>query len=494
MNSPLLILLSLLAPSPDALVESQQPLALEEIPTGLTGVVDLTFAPGDDAGRMFLVRKSGEIFIVENDVRLPAPFLDIQDKVTSPNSQGLLGMAFHPEYEQNGYFYVNYTDKTGGDTVIERYRVSRNNPNAALPGSALKILTIDQPDPLHNGGWLEFGPDGYLYVAMGDGGPPGDPAHRAQNGKELLGKMLRLDVDNPAPGRAYGIPPSNPFIQDPNVLDEVWALGLRNPWRCDFDAATGDLWITDVGNARWEELNVQPAGVGGSNYGWSIVEGEHCFAPPSNCNTTGLTPPLFEYEHGGAAFRCSIIGGAVYRGSQMADMHGRFFYSDYCSNQTWSLRQAGGAAQDLQDHTAELLTPDGDALEFIVTLAEDADGEIYILQGSARSLYRVIPARLRLQVPALTAGATVNVRLTGGRPQNMTGLFIGLAGLGVTNVPYGGLNLGIAQARLVATTTTGASGAAVFSGRLPDGMQDRTIWWQAAQRGLPSNISVRTVN
>jgi glucose/arabinose dehydrogenase len=472
---------------------AQQPLALEPVVAGLNSPVQVTFAPGDDASRLFVVTQFGNIRVLVDDALLPTAFLDIHSKLIFNGEQGLLGLAFHPDYAQNGYFYVNYTDNSGGDTVIERYSVDPNNPDLALPGSALKIIEIDQPFSNHNGGWIAFGPDGYLYVAMGDGGSGGDPGNRAQSGGELLGKMLRLDVDNPSGGLNYGIPPSNPFVNDPNVLDEIWALGLRNPWRNDFDNLTGDLWIADVGQGTWEEINFEAAGSGGNNYGWRIMEGAHCYNPSSGCNQTGLVLPIQEYSHGGSPFRCSISGGAIYRGSLMADMAARYFYSDYCSGQTWSFRNQGGAVADFAEHTNELLTPQGSTLASLVAFGEDADGEVYIISQSPDVIYRIIPDGLRVRPTTLTAGTSASVEVTDGTANRMIGLFYSRTGLGSTVVPQANVTLGIGNGKLLAALTTDGAGAATFTGQVPPMLQNSTIWLQAIQSGKTSNIAVEVV-
>ncbi len=482
------------APAP----ASQQALAAEPIATGLSWqdrLTQVTFAPGDDASRVFLLLQTGQIRILLNDVLLPAPFLDVSAKLTSAgNEQGLLGLAFHPDYRQNGYFYVNYTDNSGGDTVIERYSVDPNDPDKALSGSGLVLIEIDQPYSNHNGGWIDFGPDGYLYVGMGDGGDAGDPGNRAQSGGSLLGKMLRLDVDNPAPGLNYGIPPSNPFVGDPNVLDEIWAIGMRNPWRNDFDNLTGDLWITDVGQSAWEEINFEPAGTGGRNYGWRTMEGMHCFSPPTGCNQSGLTLPVYESAYGGSPYRCALIGGVLYRGRQMANMHARFFFSDFCSQQTWSFRQSGGGVSDFVDHTAELLRPNGQNLGSIRSLGENADGEIYVVTQNGSEIYRVVPRGLRLRMPRLMAGSNVAVPVTGGTAGGITGLFFSLNGLGATVIPQAQVTLGIRNAQLIGAVTANGAGAATFSGLVPSSLQNRTLWLQAAQVGVQSNIAIATVD
>ncbi|MDA1259929.1 MAG: PQQ-dependent sugar dehydrogenase [Planctomycetota bacterium] len=463
---------------------AQQPIDTELV-ASLNAPVFVCAAPGDDASRIFIVTQFGRIRIVKNGVLLPTPYLDINSKLTFSGERGLLGMAFHPDYEQNGYFFVNYSDNTGGDTVIERYQVDPNDADLAMPASAFTIIEIDQPYSNHNGGWTEFGPDGYLYVAMGDGGSGGDPGNRAQSGSSLLGKMLRLDVDNPAGGLNYGIPPSNPFVGDPNFLDEIWSYGLRNPWRCDFDPLTDDLWIADVGQSAWEEINFEPAGQGGRNYGWRIMEGNHCYNPSSGCNMNGLVLPIYEYSH--SSGRCSVTGGVLFRGRSMANMHGRYFFSDYCGGQTYSIRQVGGVQTDFTDHTADL-----NGIGSIIGWGEDADAEAYVC--STNAVYRVVPSGLRLRLPHLTAGSATTATVTGGALNSTCGIFFSPTGLGATTVPAAGVTLDLASARLIATSTTDGAGSAAFSGTIPANLQDRTIWVQAAQLGSKSNVFIETVD
>jgi glucose/arabinose dehydrogenase len=316
---------------------------------------------GDGSERLFILEQAGRILIYNNARVLPTPFLNIIDEVgSSGNEQGLLGLAFHPHYAQNGLFFVNYTDRNG-NTVIARFQVSAD-PNAADPASETPLLHVQQPFPNHNGGGLAFGPDGYLYVGLGDGGSQGDPFGNAQNTKVMLGKLLRIDVDS---GNPYAIPADNPFG------NEVWAYGLRNPWRFSFDRATGDLWIGDVGQDTWEEIDFLLAGSpGGTNFGWNLVEGNH---PYNGQAQPGFTMPVAEYSHteGG----CSVTGGYVYRGAALPEWQGIYLYGDYCSGKVWGLiRSTGGWQSQLQFETGFSISSFG----------VDEAGEIYIanLQGS----------------------------------------------------------------------------------------------------------------
>jgi len=289
---------------------------------------------GDGSGRLFVVEKRGRIVILQNDQLLPTPFLDISNEVDSSGTeQGLLGLAFHPQYAQNGLFYVYYIDP-GGNSVVARFNVSSNDPNQADPSSEVGLLHVDQPYSNHNGGNLAFGPDGYLYIGLGDGGSEGDPLRTGQDLQTLLGKLLRIDVNS---GDNYSIPADNPFASG-GGLPEIWAYGLRNPWRFSFDSLTGDLYIGDVGQDSWEEVDYIPAGTpGGLNFGWSFYEGMHPYQGQPPADVT-FTPPVIEYSHSEG---CSITGGYVYRGSALPEWQGIYFYGDYCSGTIWGLLQAG---------------------------------------------------------------------------------------------------------------------------------------------------------
>ncbi len=332
--------------------------------SGLQRPVDLQ---ADGSGRLFVIEKVGRIRIIEQGQLLVAPFLDITSRVGSRgNEQGLLGLAFHPRYAQNGYFFVNYTDRNG-DTVIARYQVS-SDPNFADPNSEVKLLGVSQPFPNHNGGVLAFGPDGYLYAGLGDGGAAGDPLDHAQNLDTLLGKILRLDVDSAEP---YTLPPDNPFG------NEIWAYGLRNPWRMSFDKRTGDLYIGDVGQGEWEEIDYIPAGSpGGINFGWDYREGAHEYEgnPPQGLV---LVDPIAEYNHqeGG----CSVTGGYVYRGA-MPEWNGIYLYGDYCTGFIWGLFRSDEGWQ------VRLLF---DTDVNITSFGQDEFGEIYLV-GDGGGIYRLV--------------------------------------------------------------------------------------------------------
>jgi glucose/arabinose dehydrogenase len=349
-----------------------QGLRTERVASGLDYPIYAASPPEDP--RLFIIEQRGVIKVLAHGQVLTTPFLDI-DPLVFPVSEfeerGLLGLAFHPKYASNGYFYVNYNDNDWR-TVIARYRVSASNPNVADPGSGRVILLIDQPAPNHKGGTLLFGPDGYLYIGMGDGGNEGDPSNYAQRDDSLLGKMLRIDVDAQFP---YGIPDSNPYSDAGLPRDEIWARGFRNPYRWSFDRKNGDVYIGDVGQAFWEEIDFQPAGSkGGENYGWRLMEGNHCYNPPENCNPGWLTLPIHEYRH---ILHCAVIGGYVYRGAAIPQLDGTYFFADYCTGAIWSFRYVNNSATEFVDRTNEL-SPNGE-VAFISGFAEDATGELYIV-------------------------------------------------------------------------------------------------------------------
>lgn len=355
-----LALLAVACDSPD-LGGADASLVLSPIATGLDRPVSLAVAPGD-ATRLFVTEQPGRVRIVKNGSLLASPFLDLRNRVSCCGERGLLSIAFHPAYPVNGFFYVNYTD-TSGNTVVSRFKVDAGNPDLANSGSESILLRVTQPFANHNGGQLQFGPDGYLYIGTGDGGSAGDPGDRAQNPGELLGKILRIDVDGAAP---YGIPPTNPFFG--TGRSEIWAIGLRNPWRFSFDSATGDFYIADVGQNRWEEINFQSASSrGGENYGWRLMEGTHCYSPAFGCDSDALTKPILEYSHDDG---CSVTGGYVYRG-RIERLRGTFVYGDYCTGVIWgATRNAGGAWA-----STILLSPGFPISSF----GQDAAGEVYVV-------------------------------------------------------------------------------------------------------------------
>jgi glucose/arabinose dehydrogenase len=373
------------------------------VATGLDTPVWVT-APSGDTERLFILEQPGVVRILKNGELLARPFLDISSEVNFGGAeQGLLGLAFHPQFESNGLFYVNYVTGTGaGVSVVRRFQVS-GDPDSADAASGLSILQVPQPFDYHNGAHLAFGPDGYLYFGLGDGGGNGDPVNRAQNPQSLLGKLLRIDVDGddfPADTlRNYAVPPTNPFAGNPDARDEIWALGLRNPYRFAFDPVTHDLYIGDVGNFCYEEIDYQPAAsTGGENYGWRVMEGAHCFDrdDPFNCDSpipcdgSALTFPVHEVLHTPNPGACwAVIPGPVYRGSAIPAIQGRFFFGDYCNSRLWSLRVEGGVAVDLVDHTGAL----GPGIDYPSAIGCDGVGEMYIADWCCGfgEVYKIIP-------------------------------------------------------------------------------------------------------
>jgi len=306
---------------------------LEERWAGFSRPVQMTHA-GDGSGRLFVVEQGGRIRLIDDGEVADTAFLDISDRVSCCGERGLLGLAFPPGFSSKGHFYVNYTDASG-DTVVARYRVTSDASRADATSEEV-ILTIDQPYSNHNGGQLAFGPDGFLYIGTGDGGSGGDPQNNAQNRLSLLGKILRIDVESGED--PYAIPESNPFAGLDDAQPEIWALGVRNPWRFSFDNGTGDLYIADVGQTDWEEIHVQPvSSPGGENYGWRILEGSHCYESDP-CDTAGLELPVFEYDH---SLGCSVTGGFVSRSGRWPRLDGVYLFGDYCSGRVWGLRRAG---------------------------------------------------------------------------------------------------------------------------------------------------------
>jgi glucose/arabinose dehydrogenase len=341
----------------------------------------LVYAPGDPEARLFVVEQTGRVKILRGEKVDERPFLDLHARVTRSaahdgSEQGLLGLAFHPRFAENGRLFVNFTDLKGDTRVVE-LRVAKDDPGRVDPSTEREILFVKQPFANHNGGDLVFGPDGKLYIGLGDGGSGGDPYGNGQNRKALLGKMLRLDVDGP-PG------------PDGRPTPEIRAIGLRNPWRYAFDRKTGDLFIADVGQNKWEEVDIVPAGSqGGENFGWNIMEGFHCFKPPRNCDQTGLTLPVVEYGHDEG---CSIIGGFVYRGKAIPEIDGCYFYADYCTALLRSFRLSAGNVRDYWNWRPAL--DPGQRLATISTFGEDPEGELYIvsLDGPIYKLVRASAA------------------------------------------------------------------------------------------------------
>ncbi|MEO8603260.1 MAG: PQQ-dependent sugar dehydrogenase [bacterium] len=348
-------------------------------------------APRLDTRRVFIVEQPGRIRVVEDGLLLDTPFLAIEPRVSCCGERGLLSLAFHPDYASNGRFFVNYTNRAG-NTVVARYQVGAD-ADRANPDSEQILITVEQPFANHNGGQLAFGPDGYLYLGMGDGGGGGDPRENGQNDASLLGKLLRLDVDVETTP-FYAVPPDNPHAADGARLGLIWAKGLRNPWRFSFDRATGDLYIGDVGQDRFEEIDVQPAGSrGGENYGWDIFEGNACFEPDPAPTCPEQLPPAFTppvLDYGRADGSCSVTGGLVYRGCALPDLRGQYFFSDYCSAFLKTFTLVDGTVTGLTNRTSALAPGGGRSIATVVSFGADARGELYIADLGGE-IYKLVP-------------------------------------------------------------------------------------------------------
>jgi glucose/arabinose dehydrogenase len=351
---------------------------------GLTEPTALAY-PGDGSGRLFITERGGAIRIFDGRVVLARPFLDLTDRVLSEHfiERGLVGLAFHPEFATNGYFYIAYTRRGGGfggdgDVVLAEYRVSADDPDIADASSENVLLVVDHFGvSTHNGGHLVFGPDGHLYAGLGDADPDEAPEANAQNTNLLVGTIIRVDVGG---GGDYTVPASNPFVGK-DAADEIWAYGLRNPWRFSFDRATGDLYIGDVGEAQADEVNIQPASsAGGENYGWPFVEGTRCGYPREGCDPSAYITPVLTYDH--TDEDCAVVGGHVYRGEAMLGLAGAYVFGDFCSGRVWAARNEGDAWQRIEILRAPFQ---------ISTFAEDDAGEILVAAFDEGALYRLTP-------------------------------------------------------------------------------------------------------
>jgi len=368
---------------------SQPEISFEFVSSNFDRPVDIANA-GDGSKRLFIVDQTGYIRIIDSlGIQLTEPYLDIDDMILTEGEKGLLGLAFHPDYASNGFFYINYTN-SDSDTRIARYKVSASNPDSAVLASEKILFSIDQPYENHNGGCLKFSPiDGYLYIALGDGGNGGDPQCHAQDSLDILGKILRVDVNqNIDNAPYYGIPHDNPFVDNPNGLDEVWCLGLRNPWRISFDRDNGNLWIADVGQMEREEVNLQLASSeGGENYGWKVMEGFYCYDPDPvdgdcpvgtpSCDSPIYTDPLFTYPHSGPESGHSVTGGFVYRGCKYSELSGYYLMSDYISGNVWLLDSLGNKFFY------------SNLLKKVSSFGESESGELYVTSLLGNALYEV---------------------------------------------------------------------------------------------------------
>jgi len=454
-------------------------------------------SPAGDTARLFVVEQNtARIRIIKNGTVLPTPFLDIGPKASSGGERGLLGLAFHPNYASNGFFYINYTDNDG-NTVIARYRVS-GNPDVADASSETVLMNVTKPFANHNGGMMAFSPnDDFLYIGMGDGGDANDPGNRAQDGGVVFGKILRMNVGN---GAVFTPAPGNPFSNNPSFLGSIWALGLRNPWRFSFDRLNGDLYIADVGQNAREEVSWQSGdSSGGQNYGWRCMEGKICTGLSGcTCNSPALTIPIHDYTHAGG--NCSITGGYVYRGAAIPELDGTYFYGDFCTGKIWSFKRSGSGTAQLVDRTAELRPQAGGTINNITSFGEDDRGEIYIVDRDGE-IYKIV----RRAGPTPTPVPTTSPTPRPGNPVLGT-LSPGTAGvqnsINVTNAPSGarvrlayslissgstvirggacnGRSLSFRSGSIIATGTANQSGQATLSPTPPSSTGGRTIYMQA---------------
>ncbi|MAF65877.1 MAG: glucose dehydrogenase [Planctomycetes bacterium] len=375
---PLLLLLA--APA-----ASGQRIAAVRVASGLDLPTSLCTAPGD-ARRLFVTTNRGVVHLIRDGQVEPQPFLDLSG-VVEQNAEGLLCMVFHPDHASNGRFYVTYQDP-GQNSRLVQYEIS-SDPDVADPASAVTILGPQpQPDVIHNWNCLRFGPDGMLYVGIGDGGLNLDPNDHAQSLSTTFGKLLRLDVDLPPPH----VPPDNPFVGVPGAEEAIWIYGLRQPWRFSFDREQGNLWIGDVGQGDREEIDFQRAGsTGGENYGWRCMEGTDCtLVTGCACAAPSWLPPVYEYDR--LLGDCCVVGGYVYRGAAMPAEQGRYFFGDFCSARVWSLRFDGSNVLEFAERTSELVPCGGATIDHVVSFGEDADGELYILDTAGGEVFKLVPA------------------------------------------------------------------------------------------------------
>ena len=352
------------APATGAFDPGRVTIELETV-TEIPGAPLAVAAPPDGSGRLFVAERGGRVWIVRDGERSASTFLDVANRIISGGEQGLLGFAFHPAFPEDPRFFIYYTS-TDRDQVVAERRVDPADPDRADPAYEREVLRMDDFAANHNGGALGFGPDGYLYIATGDGGGAGDPQGTGQRLDTPLAKILRIDVDDAPDGQAYGIPADNPFRDEAGARPEIWHTGLRNPWRFSFDRETGDLWIGDVGQVGWEEIDVARRGAGGLNFGWSVTEGRHCFRS-ADCSADGMTPPVTEY---GRDLGCSVTGGVVYRGTAFPALRGAYLFADYCTGTMWAI----GASADHVPQPA-IVAETGRSIS---SFGEDEDGEVYV--------------------------------------------------------------------------------------------------------------------
>ncbi len=483
--------ISLLCAATSLIAQPTSELTTELVANGFSSPL-LAISPADDE-RLFVVEQSGRVRIVVDDQVLSTPFLDVSGLITFSGERGLLGMAFHPDFANNGFLYINYSDLQS-ETVIARFQVDDTDPDVVDFSSHHILMTMDQPFSNHNGGMIAFRPtDELLYIGMGDGGSGNDPQNRAQNIDSFMGKMLRIDVnsdDFPGdPDRNYAIPAGNPFINK-DGLDEIWSTGWRNPWRWSFDRENGDMWAGDVGQSSREEVDFESAGTaGGSNYGWRCMEGTLCTGMSGcTCNAIELTDPINEYTHSEG---CSITGGYVYKGTSIPLLRGTYFYSDYCRATLWTLKYDGNTVSDFMDRTNEL-DPVGLNIRGVSSFGEDADGTIYIIDAFDGELFRVRTA-MQLAVSVMTAGQNAQFQVTDAPPNTQVFFAYSLKGLGDVFVPQLGVRLAIKSPKLLGKKMSNGSGTVTLTKNIPANSAGVNVWLQAAVNGNSTNVEERQI-
>lgn len=463
-----------IAPGPLAAQALLDNLQFEELAGGLSRPVGVTHA-GDGSGRLFVVQQTGQIIIYNGSNILPAPFLDLTPLIGCRGERGLLGLAFHPNFEANGSLFVHYYS-VANEVVVARYQVSAD-PNRADPQSAEILHRVPQPFPNHNAGQMQFGPDGYLYIALGDGGSGGDPGNRAQDLGTLLGKILRIDVDS---GDPYAIPPTNPFVNAAGARPEIWSRGLRNPWRFSFDRATGDMFIGDAGQDSWEEISFQPASQGGLNFGWRLREGRHCFNPPSGCNLGSLTEPILEYANVPDSCGGAVIAGYRYRGARYSQLQGVYFYADFCTGRLYAATESGG------NWTA--LGPRQTNFNF-TSFGEDEAGEIYFTSLAPGALFRINFSGGPPNSPSINSEGVVSAASFAAAGPLTPGSIVSVFGLnlaaGTQTGPTVPLSTELAGARLL---INGTPAPLFFAG--PQQMNIQIPWEVQSQTSV--NLSVQS--
>lgn len=464
----------------------------ERVASGFSSPLFLTSPTGDFQRQFVVEQNSAQIKIIKNGTVLPTPFIDLNAKAQSGGEGGLLGLAFHPNYLSNGFFYVNYTNNSG-NTVLARYIVS-GNPDIADASSEFIIATINQPDTNHNGGMLAFSPnDGFLYVFMGDGGGSNDPGNRAQSLSNVHGKIHRINVDTGA-----SIPASNPFIGVPG-LNTIWGYGLRNPWRASFDRLNGDLYIGDVGQGDREEVSWQSGSSnGGENYGWRCMEGTSCTGLSGcTCNAPGLTIPIHDYDS--TQSDCSVTGGYVYRGASIPEINGTYFFGDFCTGKIWSFRWNGTNLTEFQDRTSELV-PNIGSINNISSFGEDAAGEIYIVDHDGE-IFKILPDTpptefMLLPLNPGTAGTANTFQVSGATPGGQVRFIWGFdqTAFPADNI-CSGLDVDILNFRNLTTVTADGAGNAFFNINVPANFAGVTVLLQAVDIDscTKSNLEIETL-